>query len=576
MDQRTKATGYSLISPFDRKRHRTSFDHSIRSNEVPNESGQKVPRLSFDGFIRSNEPPNENEQTANSNKTPSFFTLLHFNQHIRKFTHLHHFQSPNFSYKIHSSTSRATHCCKNQEEKHPNTPYNLPKLKLYHTHKVFDKLPEPNFLTFTPNFRTMPPRNTRRQGTRRQRGDISQQHGVPFPMFNEEEVEIFKSLENRHVTPPKWFDLSQHEQDARLNRRFGSVITGYIDNLNAGVLARNKSPDFKSIMLEFITTFKIGVTGNMTYRLNGEELELKEDEVTRLLGIDGHGREGPHDEDYYLGTFWNYLTGGRPGNYSRLQASRIHDDEVYVAYKFIAHVILNKDESSVISKAELYALWCMTNGKSVRLVPLITSSLEYIIKSRTKQSPAYLAFGDLITMIARHHDIDLDDDQADYPSEEFAVTGRKVGNVWRTIPQNREEELPDSGNNDDDDDDEVEDEDAFDDGARPRRRGLMNEPAYMEVDEDDVDYEEEEEDEEEENRAHGESSGWCGAEARLNQRFDAWSSEFQVYKEEARSRHEELIRRDDVAWDRQEVRHKELMDALPRWNTGGQGGPPPS
>ncbi|KAL3621853.1 hypothetical protein CASFOL_034339 [Castilleja foliolosa] len=476
------------------------------------------------------------------------------------------FQTFVFSYKDHSQTSRATHCCKFRREKHLQTPYNYPSFKLYHTHKVFDKLPQPSFQAFHLQFRTMPPRNNRRQGTRRQRGDISHQHGVPFPVFNEEEVEIFKSLENRHVTKPKWFNLNDYEEDARLNRRFGSVITGYMNNLKTGVLARNKSPGFKSIMLEFITTFKIGVTGNMTYRLNGEELELKEDEVTRLLGIDGHGREGPHNEDYDLGTFWNYLTGGRPGNYSRLQASRIHDDEVYVAYKFIAHVILNKDESSVISKAELYALWCMTNGKSVRLVPLITASLEYIIKSRTKQAPTYLAFGGLITMIARHHEIDLDDDQDDYPSEEFAVTGRKVGNVWRTIPQNREEELPDSDN----DDDEVEDEDAFDDGARPRRRGLTNEPAYMEVDEDDVDYEEEEEDEEEE------SSGWRGAEARLNQRFDAWSSEFQAYQEEARSRHEELIRRDDEARDRQEVRHKELMDALARWNTGGQGGPPPS
>ncbi|KAL3652336.1 hypothetical protein CASFOL_002017 [Castilleja foliolosa] len=438
----------------------------------------------------------------------------------------------------------------------------------------------------------MPPRSNRRQGTRRQRGDISQQHGVPFPVFNEEEVAIFKSLETRHVTSPKWFDLSQHEQDARLNRRFGSVITGYIDGLSAGVLARNKRPGFKSIMLEFITTFKIGVTGNMTYRLNGEELELKEDEMTRLLGIDGHGRVGQHDEDYDLGTFWNYLTGGRPGNFSRLQASRIHDDEVYVAYKFIAHVILNKDESSVISKAELYALWCMMNGKPVRLIPLITSSLEYIIKSRTKQSPAYLAFGGLITMIARFHDIDLDDDHADYPSEEFEVTGRKVGNEWRIIPQNREEELPDSGN---DDDDEVEDEDAFDGGARPRRRGLANEPTYMEVDEreldeddeDDADYEEEEEE------AYEEPSGWRAAEARMNQLYGAWSNENRVYQEEARSRHEEFIRRDNEAQNRhteylrrdddarirQEVylrSHKELIDALARWNTGGQSGPPPS
>ncbi|KAL3627252.1 hypothetical protein CASFOL_028615 [Castilleja foliolosa] len=432
----------------------------------------------------------------------------------------------------------------------------------------------------------MPPRSNRRQGTRRQRGDISQQHGVPFPVFNEEEVEIFKSLETRHVTMPKWFDLNLQEHDARLNRRFGSAITGYIDGLSAGVLARNKSPGFKAIMLEFITTFKIGVTGNMTYRLNGGEFELKENEVTRLLGIDGHGRVGEYD----LGNFWNYLTGGRPGNFARLQASRIHDDEVYVAYKFIAHVILNKDESSVISKAELYALWCMMNGKPVRLVPLITSSLEYIIKSRTKQSPAYLAFGGLITMIARFHDIDLDDDDAEYPSEEFEVTGRKVGNEWRVIPQNREEELPDSGN----EDDEQEDEDAFDDGARPRRR-VANAPAYMEVDEreleeddeDDADYEEEEE------ADYEEPNGWRAAETRMNQRYDAWSNENRVFQEEARSRHEEFIRRDDEAKNRhaeyirrdddarirQEVylrSHKELMDALARWNAGGQRGPPPS
>ncbi|KAL3623205.1 hypothetical protein CASFOL_032021 [Castilleja foliolosa] len=428
----------------------------------------------------------------------------------------------------------------------------------------------------------MPPRNNRRQGTRRQRGDISQQHGVPCPVFNEEEVAIFKSLETRHVTMPKWFDLNLHEQDARLNRRYGSVIAGYIAGFSAEVLARNKSPGFREIMLEFITTFKEGVTGNLTYRLKGVEYELKENEVTRLFGIDGHGRVGEYDEDYDLGNFWNYLTGGNPGSFERLKASRIHDDEIYVAYKFLAHVILNKDEASIISKLELYDLWCMMNGKTVRLIPLISASLIYIIKSRTKKSPAYLAFGGLITMIARFHDIDLDDDHADYPSEEFEVTGRKVGNEWRIIPQNREEELPDSGN----EDDEVEDEDAFDDGARPRRR-VANAPAYMEVDgreldeddEDDADYEE--------------PNGWRAAEARINQRYDAWSNENRVFQEEARSRHEEFIRRDNEAQNRhaeyirrdddarirQEVylrSHKELMDALARWNAGGQRGPPPS
>ncbi|KAL3644404.1 hypothetical protein CASFOL_012336 [Castilleja foliolosa] len=113
----------------------------------------------------------------------------------------------------------------------------------------------------------------------------------------------------------------------------------------------------------------------------------------------------------------------------------------------------------------------------------------------------------------------------------FKVTGRKVGNEWRTIPQNREEVLPDSGLEDDEDE---EDEDAFDDGARPRRRGAT-EPAYMEVDEreleeDDADYEEEEEE------AYEEPNGWRAAEARINQRFDAWSNENRVFQEETRSR----------------------------------------
>ncbi|KAL3652729.1 hypothetical protein CASFOL_002410 [Castilleja foliolosa] len=473
-----------------------------------------------------------------------------------------------------SNTSKATHCCKNQEEEHPNTPHNLPKFILYHTHKVFDKLPEPNFQVFTPNYEQCLQEVI---DAKEREGNEATSHnntGFHFSCLNEEEVAIFKSLEPRHVTPPKWFDLNLHEQDARLNRRYGSVITGYIDSLSAGVLARNKSPGFREIMLEFITTFKEGVTGNLTYRLKGVEYELKENEVTRVLGIDGHGRVGEYDEDYDLGNFWNYLTGGNPGSFERLKASRIHDDEVYVAYKFLAHVILNKDEASIISKSELYALWCMMNGKTVRLISLISASLIYIIKSRTKKSPAYLAFGSLITMIARFHYIDLDDDNAEYPSEEFEVTGRKVGNEWRTIPQNREELLPDSGLEDDEDE---EDEDAFDEGARPRRR-VAHEPAYMEVDvreleeddEDDADYEEEEE------ADYEEPNGWRAAEARMNQRYEAWSNENRVFQEEARSRHEELIRRDDENRVRQEVRHKELMDALARWNTGGQGGPPPS
>ncbi|KAL3628037.1 hypothetical protein CASFOL_028139 [Castilleja foliolosa] len=233
----------------------------------------------------------------------------------------------------------------------------------------------------------------------------------------------------------------------------------------------------------------------------------------------------------------------------------------------------------------------MMNRKTVRLIPLISASLIYIIKSRTKKSPAYLAFGGLITMIARFHDINLDDDNAEYPSEEFEVTGRKFGNEWRTIPQNREEVLPDSGLEDDEDE---EDEDAFDDGARPRRR-VSNEPANMEVDEreleeddeDDADYEEEEEE------AYEEPNGWRAVEARINQRYDAWSNKSRVFQEEALSRHEEFIRRDNEAqnWHAEYIRrdddarirqevylrsHKELMDAIARWNAGGQRGPPPS
>ncbi|KAL3633865.1 hypothetical protein CASFOL_022627 [Castilleja foliolosa] len=91
-----------------------------------------------------------------------------------------------------------------------------------------------------------------------------------------------------------------------------------------------------------------------------------------------------------------------------------------------------------------------------------------------------------------------------------------------------------------------------------------------EDDEDDADYEEEEE------ADYEEPNGWRAAEARMNQRYEAWSNENRVFQEEARSRHEELIRRDDENRVRQEVRHKELMDALARWNTGGQRGPPPS
>ncbi|KAL3615972.1 hypothetical protein CASFOL_040266 [Castilleja foliolosa] len=113
-----------------------------------------------------------------------------------------------------------------------------------------------------------------------------------------------------------------------------------------------------------------------------------------------------------------------------------------------------------------------------------------------------------------------------------------------------------------------------------------------ELDEDDVDDEDYKEEEEEE-EAYEEPNGWRAAEALINQRYNAWANENRVYQEEARSLHEEFIRRDNEAQNRhaeyirrdddvrirQEVylrSHKELMDALARRNAGGQGGPPPS
>jgi hypothetical protein len=81
---------------------------------------------------------------------------------------------------------------------------------------------------------------------------------------------------------------------------------------------------------------------------------------------------------------------------------QIDDDALYMVYKFLTMVVLNKEEATIISKTELYILWCIREGKRVQVYPLIIETMKNIVTKKGRVLPR-LTYGALITAICYYH-----------------------------------------------------------------------------------------------------------------------------------------------------------------------------
>ncbi|KAL3619843.1 hypothetical protein CASFOL_034755 [Castilleja foliolosa] len=293
--------------------------------------------------------------------------------------------------------------------------------------------------------RIQPQRKKTRSGTATTRGsssqapsdpiDISENNGVPFPVYTMEEVARYKLIKNRHITPPKKFDMQEYEDLEAAGNEFAKDLMGYIRHMGCEELGATMGPAHTNLMHEFYTTFQETVYHEMSYRLKGQQFVLKKSEVKEVFGFDGNGEPLGHFMASEMEAFWLSLTNGNPGKPGNMLGTSIHDDALFVCYKFLVTVVLNKDDATVLSQNELKALYLLVNGETVPIMPMMIASISAIAKDKGTKWPARLTFGGYISKLAQYHNVAVDDAQADIPVINFEVKKRKIGNAWFDIPR---------------------------------------------------------------------------------------------------------------------------------------------
>ncbi|KAL3616618.1 hypothetical protein CASFOL_039012 [Castilleja foliolosa] len=264
--------------------------------------------------------------------------------------------------------------------------------------------------------------------------DISGNHGVPFPVYTMDEVTQYKSIKNWRITKPKQFEMQYYEDLEAAGNELARDVMRYIRHMGCEELGSMMGPGHTISMHEFYTTFRVTPHHEMCYRLGGQEFVLSKREVEEVFGFNGNGAPMGNFVARESEAFWTSLTNENPGAFDKKQATSIHDDAIFVCYKFLVHVVLNKVDASVLSKNELKALYLMMKEETVPILPMMIASISAIAKDRRTKWPARLTFGGHISMLAQYHNIPVNNAQADNLVEKYVIKKRKYMGNWKDIP----------------------------------------------------------------------------------------------------------------------------------------------
>ncbi|KAL3627951.1 hypothetical protein CASFOL_028053 [Castilleja foliolosa] len=379
--------------------------------------------------------------------------------------------------------------------------------------------------------------------------NISGNNGVPFPVYTKEEVAQYKSIKNRRITNPKQFDMQYYEDLEVAGNELAKDVMRYIRHMGCEELGSTMGPAHTELMHEFYTTFRVTPHHEMCYRLGGQEFVLSKREVEEVFGFDGKGEPMGNFVARESEAFWTSLTNGNPGAFDKMQATSIHDDAIFVCYKFLVHVVLNKDDASVLSKNELKALYLMMKGETVPILPMMIASISAIAKDRGTKWPARLTFGGHISMLAQYHNIPVDDAQADTPVEKYVIKKRKYMGKWKDIP------VLDGDNDDYMEEPEWQGEDGY--GANE----------YMTRDEDVM---------ERLNGMHLEANRWYNEYQEDKQEWAAWRADYERNQREDELKFENSERVAQARHEETNAKLDAILAAQARWGHHGgssSGGP---
>ncbi|KAL3639284.1 hypothetical protein CASFOL_017191 [Castilleja foliolosa] len=270
------------------------------------------------------------------------------------------------------------------------------------------------------------------QGTRKEEGsddelgeDVTIKLGAPFKVY-EAEAELYESLKTRDVIRPvniyyRYWQLSAEEGNA-----FAKVFLRLIDLLKLGKWAGIEEYAYPNLVREFYTTVRISGDGTIGCRFGGKKCKFTRLEFMDTFGYyanegieeggrpDRRGFYPKRDELYNEKEFWDSIKGKGLGETEGFPLTALHDNAVFLMYRYLVKGDFGREKVSAIPKDELYLLWKFLKARDqelenrpetltprlINLYPFVLSSIMKTTYLKAKRPPK-LSLGDMITVLAK-------------------------------------------------------------------------------------------------------------------------------------------------------------------------------
>ena len=233
--------------------------------------------------------------------------------------------------------------------------------------------------------------------------------GQLLKFTKKDQKERFEKLKNRSIEPNRYICFPT----LRTLGLFDEIDI-FIRNIGWERFVQIRCPSFHELTYEFLTTFNLdkSVTdvsheGTISFRLMNREFGMSITEFSVACGF--YTEEYTDSVDYdnsYTGfpsnfnpnAFWREITDS-PINYnpSQSKSSVIKSPALKYMHRFIAFSLSGRKESTgVVTKTDLFYLWCMVKGSRVNL----GSWFAYFIDQNIHKKKGSFVVGTYITHIA--------------------------------------------------------------------------------------------------------------------------------------------------------------------------------
>ncbi|KAL3639195.1 hypothetical protein CASFOL_017102 [Castilleja foliolosa] len=217
--------------------------------------------------------------------------------------------------------------------------------------------------------------------------------------------EFFDSLHSREVYKPTSMKWSVWEQRRDNNELFAVRFLPLLETLNLVPFAKVDEPVSQTLVQEFHTSMRFTGPDSFKYRTNGIEHHVTNDDFIELFGfpikqeftVDKH-------TSYDRKEFWRTIKSDADWNEHEYPATMIYSNATYMAYRFFATVVLNKDVPSRLSGEEVYLLWCMLNDPTaIEIFPHINARIKDAQSTTAQVRPMPLGLGTFVTILAKKY-----------------------------------------------------------------------------------------------------------------------------------------------------------------------------